>query len=152
MPNALRTLQGFLRIKCFTKRVLRRMDLRLTQCLIPALLCGPLVAQIKSPVRLSTPAFSNSAASLQTPSATDRSQIAPTTLTLQDAIRLAQANVPVYLASLSDANVAREDIRQARAAVRPSASFLSEYLNTQGNGTLPEGRFVTNNGVHVYRD
>jgi outer membrane protein TolC len=31
-------------------------------------------------------------------------------------------------------------------------SGRSEYLGTQGNGTLPSGRFVTNDGVHVYRD
>jgi outer membrane protein TolC len=79
-------------------------------------------------------------------------QSAPLTLTLLDALARAQMNAPQLLAALNDANVAREDLLQARAAQRPSASFKSEYLGTQGNGVLPSGRFVTNDGVHVYRD
>ena len=77
---------------------------------------------------------------------------APVTLTLRDAQRLAEANFPQYLATLNDAGLAREDTLQARAARKPTASFRSDYLGTQGNGTLPSGRFVTNDGVHVYRD
>ncbi len=34
----------------------------------------------------------------------------------------------------------------------PSLSGRSEYLGTEGNGKLAESRFVTNDGVHVYRD
>jgi outer membrane protein TolC len=41
---------------------------------------------------------------------------------------------------------------QARAAVYPTVGARSEYLNTQGNGKLPSGRYVTNDGVHVYRE
>ena len=48
--------------------------------------------------------------------------------------------------------MAHEDLVQARAARLPTASFKSDYLGTQGNGVLPSGRFVTNDGVHVYRD
>ena len=33
----------------------------------------------------------------------------------------------------------------------PFYSFLS-YLNTEGNGKWTVGRFVTNDGVHVYRE
>ncbi|MGH9645436.1 MAG: TolC family protein, partial [Bryobacteraceae bacterium] len=79
-------------------------------------------------------------------------QTAPLTLTLQDALARAQVNGPQLLAALSDANQAREDLLQARAAQRPTVSFKSDYLGTQGNGVLPGGRFVTNDGVHVYRD
>lgn len=77
---------------------------------------------------------------------------APLTLTLQDALARAQMNVPQLLAAVSDANVAHEDIQQARAATRPSLSVKSDYLGTQGNGVFPSGRFVTNDGVHVYRE
>ena len=83
--------------------------------------------------------------------ATGPAQSAPLTLTLLDALARAQMNAPQLLSAISDANAAREDILQARAAQRPSASFKSEYLGTQGNGVLPTGRFVTNDGVHVYR-
>ncbi len=34
----------------------------------------------------------------------------------------------------------------------PTLSATSQYLNTQGNGTTPDGRYVTNDGIHVYRD
>jgi outer membrane protein TolC len=79
-------------------------------------------------------------------------QSAPRTLTLKDALERAQANAPQFLSAISDANAAREDILQARAARRPSVSGRSEYLGTQGNGLFPSGRYVTNDGVHVYRD
>jgi len=79
-------------------------------------------------------------------------QSAPLTLTLQDALTRAQVNGPQLLSALNDANQAREDILQARAAQRPNVSFKSDYLGTQGNGVLPSGRFVTNDGIHVYRD
>jgi outer membrane protein TolC len=71
---------------------------------------------------------------------------------LQDALARAQMNAPQLLSAVNEANQAREDILQARAAQRPSVSFKSDYLGTQGNGVLPSGRFVTNDGVHVYRE
>ena len=77
---------------------------------------------------------------------------APLTLTLKDALARAQMNAPQLLSALNDAIAAHEDVLQARAAQRPSASFKSDYLGTQGNGVLPSGRFVTNDGVHVYRE
>jgi outer membrane protein TolC len=77
---------------------------------------------------------------------------APITLTLQDALARARMNAPQLLSAINDANQAREDVLQARAAQRPGVSFKSDYLGTQGNGVLPSGRFVTNDGVHVYRE
>src|SRR5665213_1283640 len=79
-------------------------------------------------------------------------QSAPVTLTLPDALARAQMNAPQLLSAVNDANLAHEDLLQARAAQRPSASFKSDYLGTQGNGVLPSGRFVTNDGVHLYRE
>ncbi len=76
----------------------------------------------------------------------------PATLTLKDALALAEKNDPGLLAAASDAATAREDRMQARAALYPSLSGRSEYLGTEGNGKLAESRFVTNDGVHVYRD
>jgi outer membrane protein TolC len=84
-----------------------------------------------------------------TPSTT---QTGPLTLTLQDALKLAQKNDPAFLSALSDAAIAQEDRAQARAAVLPTFAARSEYLGTQGNGKLASGRFITNDGVHVYRD
>jgi outer membrane protein TolC len=80
------------------------------------------------------------------------SQTAPQTLTLKDALDLAQKNDPVFLSALNEAAIAQEDRAQARAAVLPTFGVRSDYLGTQGNGKLASGRFVTNDGVHVYRD
>jgi outer membrane protein TolC len=80
------------------------------------------------------------------------STAAPPTLTLKDALELAQASSQQVLSAMSDVNAAREDFRQTRAAQRPSLSAKSDYLGAQGNGKFPSGRFVTNDGVHVYRE
>ncbi|MGD0364601.1 MAG: TolC family protein [Bryobacteraceae bacterium] len=79
-------------------------------------------------------------------------QPAPATLTLKDALALAEKNDPSLLAAASDGLTAAEDRKQARAGMYPSLSGRSEYLGTEGNGKLAESRFVTNDGVHVYRD
>jgi outer membrane protein TolC len=76
----------------------------------------------------------------------------PATLTLKDALALAEKNDPAMHAAAGDAASAREDRMQARAALYPSFSGRSEYLGTQGDGKLASGRYVTNDGVHVYRD
>ncbi len=86
------------------------------------------------------------------PAASQASTAAPLTLTLKDALERAQAIAPQILSAISDANFAHEDSLQTRAGRRPSVSARSEYLGTQGDGIFPSGRFVTNDGVHVYRD
>lgn len=75
----------------------------------------------------------------------------PITLTLQDALKRAEKYSPQFQAAVTAAKLAREDQVQARAAMLPSISYTTQYLNTQGNGISPVGRFVTNDGVHVYR-
>ena len=75
----------------------------------------------------------------------------PVTITLQDALERARKIDAQYLSAQTDVSLAREDRVQARAALLPSASATTQYLNTQGNGVLPAGRFISNNGVHVYR-
>ena len=88
----------------------------------------------------------------QSQEASRPNQSAPITLTLQDALTRAQRNEPQFLSALSGARLAHEDSVQARASLYPSLGLRSEYLNTQGNGVLPSGRYVTNDGVHVYRE
>ncbi|HVC00289.1 MAG TPA: TolC family protein [Candidatus Dormibacteraeota bacterium] len=75
----------------------------------------------------------------------------PLTLSLSDALERAQKNSPQFQAAVTVAKMARQNQVQARASMLPSLSDLSQYLNTQGNGISPVGRFVTNDGVHVYR-
>ena len=76
----------------------------------------------------------------------------PATVTFQSALARAQRNEPQLLAAVNAANLAHEDAIQSRAALYPTFGVRSDYLNTQGNGKLPSGRYVTNDGVHVYRE
>jgi outer membrane protein TolC len=78
-------------------------------------------------------------------------QPAPT-ITLKDALELAAKNDPTLISATTDAEIARQDRLQARTALYPSLSARSEYLGTEGNGKIPTSRFVTNDGVHVYRE
>jgi len=76
----------------------------------------------------------------------------PAVVTLQDALERASKNDSQFLAASLDARSAHEDHLQARNALLPTVNNSTQYLGTQGNGKTPEGRFVTNDGVHVYRE
>jgi len=76
----------------------------------------------------------------------------PTTVTLQDALERARKLDPTLLGATSDARSAREDRIQARNAMLPTITATTQYLGTQGDGgKISDGRFVTNDGIHVYR-
>jgi outer membrane protein TolC len=76
----------------------------------------------------------------------------PTTVTLQDALERARKLDVTFLGAVSDARSAKEDRVQARNAMLPTISESTQYLNTQGDGgKISDGRFVTNDGIHVYR-
>jgi outer membrane protein TolC len=78
---------------------------------------------------------------------------APTTITLADAMERARKLDPTLVGAMSDAKSAREDRLQARNAMLPQLTGTSQYLNTQGDGgRISDGRFVTNDGVHIYRE
>jgi outer membrane protein TolC len=76
----------------------------------------------------------------------------PSTVTFQDALERARKLDPTLLGAMSDAKSAREDRLQSRNTMLPTLTGTSQYLNTQGNGLTPDGRYVTNDGIHVYRD
>ncbi|HXW57411.1 MAG TPA: TolC family protein [Candidatus Cybelea sp.] len=79
-------------------------------------------------------------------------QTAPlVTITLQDAIERARKYNGQFQAALSNRKIAQQDRIAARNAILPTISYRSEALLTQGNGRTTIGRFVTNDGVHVYR-
>jgi outer membrane protein len=73
------------------------------------------------------------------------------TLTLSDTLARAQKNSPQFQAAVIAVKMAHENRVQASAAMKPSLQYQMAYLNTQGNGISPVGRFVTNDGIHVYR-
>jgi outer membrane protein TolC len=80
---------------------------------------------------------------------------APVTITLADAIARARKVDAQYLGSVGDARNSHEDTLQSRNAMLPQVSATSQFLGTEGYGTGPNkptiGRFVTQDGVHVYR-
>ena len=76
----------------------------------------------------------------------------PVAITLGDAIERARKVDAQFQSALTAAKSAQEDRLQARNAILPSLSYTSQALLTQGNGGRTSvGRFVTNDGVHVYR-
>jgi outer membrane protein TolC len=81
----------------------------------------------------------------QTPAA------APLTLTLQDAMERARVNSPLLLTANLAALIAREDTVQAKAALFPMVSAVSQYIRTEPNG-LPSGVFVSNDGPNIYNN
>jgi outer membrane protein TolC len=76
----------------------------------------------------------------------------PQVVTLADAIERAQKVDAHFQSAVTDAKLAHEDRTQARNAILPTVSYTTQALLTQGNGGRTTiGRFVTNDGVHVYR-
>jgi outer membrane protein TolC len=72
-------------------------------------------------------------------------------LSLQDALqRAGQYSQQVYSAQFA-AQLAREDVVQAKAALLPTANGFSQFIYTQPNGT-PSGVFVANDGPHIYNE
>ncbi len=79
-------------------------------------------------------------------------QTPPITVTLKDALDRARQLDPGTVSAQSDEKSAHDDRLQARNALLPQITATSQYLGTQGNGSTTDGRFVTNDGVHVYRE
>jgi outer membrane protein TolC len=78
---------------------------------------------------------------------------AAASITLKDAFDMARKNDPTFAGAMLDAKSAREDRLQARNALLPTISETTQYLGTQGDGgKISDGRFVTNDGIHVYRE
>ena len=80
-------------------------------------------------------------------------------ISLQDAIRLAQSNEPLFAASVAAQKNAAIDRYLAKAALLPSVTYHNQMLYTQPNGqsnqggqigTQPSPIFIANNAVHEY--
>ena len=75
----------------------------------------------------------------------------PAVITLQDALERAKQNDAQFQSAVADAEVARQDRVQARASLRPALSYSTQYLGNSPNGVNPNGRFVSLDGVKMYR-
>ena len=76
----------------------------------------------------------------------------PPVLTLQDALQRARENDAQYRSAVADAEIARDDRVQARASLLPALSNTTQYLGNSPNGVNPNGRFVSLDGVTMYRE
>jgi len=75
----------------------------------------------------------------------------PAMLTLQDAIDRARRNDGQFQSAIADADVAREDRVQAKASLLPTIGYTTQYLGNSPNSVNPNGRFVSLDGVKMYR-
>ncbi len=81
-------------------------------------------------------------------------------LTLDDALHLAEANEPSFAAAVAESRVAALERKDAKAALLPSVAFHNQYLYTQSNHTKSTTNsggssqslpiFIANNTVHEY--
>ena len=78
---------------------------------------------------------------------------APLVLTLQDALDRARQNDATFQSATADAATATEDRVQAKASMLPTISYSTQYLGNSPtpNNIVPNGRFVSLDGVKMYR-
>jgi outer membrane protein TolC len=116
--------------------------------------CAPCIVALLAGA--STAGAQNAPATSQVPPLTLVHPEAPTgppvVITLADALQRAKQNEPQFLAAVTDAAAAHEDTAQARAARLPSFSDSTQYLGNQSSPGLRTGRFVSMDGVNMYRE
>jgi outer membrane protein TolC len=71
-------------------------------------------------------------------------------LTLEDALQRAQSNSVTYQASATNAALAREDKKQAVAALLPGVNYNNSAIYTEGTGVDSSVKFIANNAIHEY--
>ncbi|HYM23099.1 MAG TPA: TolC family protein, partial [Vicinamibacterales bacterium] len=76
---------------------------------------------------------------------------APAVITLAEALQRAKQNDLTFQSSVADADSARQDRVQARAALLPTITETTQFLGNSPGG-LPTGRFVSLDGVKMYRE
>jgi outer membrane protein len=78
------------------------------------------------------------------------SETSPIRLTLAEALERARKNNVVYQGAVTEAQIAREDKKQAVAALLPSVNYNNSAIYTQGTGVDGQVRYIANNAVHEY--
>jgi outer membrane protein TolC len=76
--------------------------------------------------------------------------VSPLRLTFADALERARKNSVVYQAAVTDAQLAREDKKQAVATLLPSVTYNNSAIYTQGTGVDDQFKFIANNAIHEY--
>ena len=75
----------------------------------------------------------------------------PSVITLVDALQRAKQLEPTFLAAVAEAEIAKEDRVQAKAGMLPAFSYSLQYIGNRGDTANPTGRFVSMDGVNMYR-
>ena len=75
----------------------------------------------------------------------------PLMVTLHDALERAKQYDAQFQLSVTDVEVARGDRVQARSALLPAVSHSTQFIGNSPNGVNPNGRFVSLDGVQMYR-
>ncbi len=75
----------------------------------------------------------------------------PPVLTLQDVLQRAKQYDAQFQSTVAEAAIARGDREQAKASLLPALSATTQYLGNQPNGVNPNGRFISMDGVNMYR-
>lgn len=75
---------------------------------------------------------------------------APVVVTLEDALRLAQANEPAYAAAVAANKSAALDRSIARAGLLPNVAYFNQGLYTEPTGKQDQFKFIANNAVREY--
>jgi len=76
---------------------------------------------------------------------------APSTITLQDALKLARKSSPTYQSALTDFALAHEDKVQSRGALLPNVNFNTQAIySPAASKTETTSRFIAANGIHEY--
>lgn len=96
----------------------------------------------------------------QAPAQTAADVASPATITLEDAIKRAEANEPAYAASIADSKASSLDRSITRAGLLPTVGYHNQAFYTQPNGlenqagqgvgAQPSPRFIANNAVREY--
>jgi outer membrane protein TolC len=78
----------------------------------------------------------------------------PVMITLTDALERAKQNDQQFQAAAADLDVAHDDRVQARSSLLPTFNYSLQYLGNSPtpNNVLPNGRFVSLDGVKMYRN
>jgi outer membrane protein TolC len=74
----------------------------------------------------------------------------PLRLTLRQALDLARQNSVPFQTALTNAGIAREDKKQARATLLPSVTYDNSAIYSQGTGIDDTPKFIASNAVHEY--
>jgi outer membrane protein TolC len=111
-----------------------------------------IAATVSASSQISSPSPSP-AASAQPATSSSSTPVNP--LTLEEALRLANAQASTYQSAILNERVAAEDVRQAQAAFLPKVSAPLNYIYTSPAIGLPPGEprtqsFIANNAIGEY--